>query len=61
MSILRRKGYSNLLSPPLPGCAGLKRGRKRKSSAIEPEEPESGPEVAYAAKEVTTGKKNYSR
>jgi hypothetical protein len=34
-----------------------KRGRKRKSTAIEADKPEAEPEAAYAAKEVTTGKK----
>jgi hypothetical protein len=38
-----------------------KRGRKRKSSAIEPDEPEAEPEAAYAAKEDTTGKKKRGR
>ena len=38
-----------------------KRGRKRKNSAIEPDEPEAEPEAAYAAKEVTTGKKKRGR
>jgi hypothetical protein len=38
-----------------------KRGRKRKSSAIEPGEPEAEPEAAYAAKEDTRGKKKRGR